>query len=84
VPGARTSNTTHAPPPNQIALFSPGRLLHVVSDRGEGGEGGEVRVIDGFPGLAFQRICLTKTMLTDHKTESYVAALTKAAAAMGR
>jgi hypothetical protein len=56
----------------------------VVSDRGGDGDGGDVKVIDGFPGLAFQRICLSKTMLTDHKTESYVAALTKAAAAMAR
>jgi hypothetical protein len=70
VPGARSK---HAPPA-QMALFSPGRLLHVVTD----GEAA-VRVIDGFPGICFQRICLSSTMLSDHRTEAYVAALKKAA-----
>jgi hypothetical protein len=66
VPGARSKHV----PPAQMALFSPGRLLHVVT---------AVRVIDGFPGICFQRICLSSTMLSDHRTEAYVAALKKAA-----
>uniref|UniRef100_A0A7S0WPS1 Fungal lipase-type domain-containing protein n=1 Tax=Pyramimonas obovata TaxID=1411642 RepID=A0A7S0WPS1_9CHLO len=64
-------------PPGQVALYAPGELLHVVRL-----PGGGCSVVQGAPGVRFQRICLTKTMVSDHLLDSYLDALDQAVTAM--